>query len=161
VLTAVDVAGTSGMVHVPVSVGRSSRYIRVWVSIRVRDRGVNIRVDSGAIRAVSLSSLLLSVGDISGVTAVHIGGASSMVHVPVSVGRSCRYIGVRVSVDRGVRVSVPKVKRIGRDIRAVALSAFLFTIVGIRVLAAVDVTGTSSMVHVPVSVGRSCRYIRV
>jgi len=157
VLTAVDVAGTSSMVHVPVPVGRSCRYIRVRVPIS--DKGVTIRIIKGGVRAVTLSGLLFSIGDISGVTAVHVGGASGMVHVPISVGRSCRYIGVWVPVrvrDRGVTIRVDK----GGAIRAVSLSS-LFSVGDIGVLAAVDVACTSSMVNVPVSVGRSCRYIGV
>merc|ERR1719378_1130357 len=110
------------MVYVPVSVGRSCRYIRVRVPIS--DKGVTIRIIKGGVRAVTLSGLLFSIGDISGVTAVHVGGASGMVHVPVSVGRSCRYIGVR---DRGLTIRVDKVGAI----RTVSLSGLLFSVVGI------------------------------
>merc|ERR1719378_196608 len=112
------------MVYVPVSVGRSCRYIRVRVPIS--DKGVTIRIIKGGVRAVTLSGLLFTVGDISGVTAVHVGGASGMVHVPVSMGRSCGDIGVRVPIrDRGVAIRVDK-----GGVRAVTLSGLLFSVGG-------------------------------
>merc|ERR1712180_216595 len=83
------------------------------VSIVRRDIGWGI---GGGIRTVFLSGLLLSVRDISRLTTVDVGGTSGMVHVPVSVGSSYRYIRVRVSngvvgivvrsVDRGMTITV-------------------------------------------------------
>merc|ERR1712212_730676 len=102
------------------------------------------------IRTISLS-VLFSVVDISRIATVHVGGGSGMVHVPVSVGGSCRYIGVRVPIVR---------RDMALGIRAISLSV-LFSVVGIGVLTTVDVGGSSGMVHVPVSMGSSCRYIGV
>merc|ERR1711962_710914 len=152
-VTTVDVGGTSGMVHVPVSVGSSYRHIGVMVSIVRRDIGWGI---GGGIRTVFLSSLLLSVRYISRVTTIDVGGTSGIVHVPVSMGSSCRYIGVMVSIERrdigwGI----------GGGIRTVFLSGLLLSVRDISRLATVDVGGTSSIVDIPVSVGRSYRYIGV
>merc|ERR1719378_313848 len=133
------------MVYVPVSVGRSCRYIRVRVPIS--DKGVTIRIIKGGVRAVTQSGLLFSVGDISRGTAVHVGGASGMVHVPVSVGRSCRYIGVGVPIrwvrDRGVNIRVDS-----GAIRTVSLSSLLLSVGDISGVTAVHIGGASSMVHV-------------
>merc|ERR1711962_903550 len=145
-LTAVDVGGTSGIVHIPVSVGRSYRYIRVRVSI---DIGRSI---SCGIRTIFLSDLLLSVRDISRWTTVDAGGASGIVHIPVSVGRSYRFIGVMVSIER---------RDIGRGIRTIFLSGLLLSVRDISRLTAVDVGGASGIVHVPVSMGGSYRCIRI
>merc|ERR1719268_108388 len=104
------------------------------------------------IRTIFLSGLLLSVRDISRLTAVNVGGASGIVHIPVSMGSSCRYIGVMVSIVR---------RDIGWGIRAVFLSGLLLSVRDIRRVTTVDVGSTSGIVHVPVSVGSSCRYIGV
>merc|ERR1719268_678251 len=95
-LTAVNVGGASGIVHIPVSMGSSCRYIGVMVSIVRRDMGWGI---GWGIRTIFLSGLLLSVRDISRVTTVDVGGASGMVHVPVSMGGSYRCIRIRVAIS--------------------------------------------------------------
>merc|ERR1711962_1897135 len=96
-LTAVDVGGTSGIVHVPVSMGSGYRYIGVMGSIVRRDIGWGI---GGGIRTVFLSGLLFFVRDISRRTTVDVGGTSGIVHVPVSMGSGYRYIGVMGSIVR-------------------------------------------------------------
>jgi len=69
--------------------------------IRVGVSRVDMRVDRGGsiVRAISLS-VLFSVVGIGVLTAVDVGRSSGMVHVPVSMGSSYRYIGVRVSIIR-------------------------------------------------------------
>merc|ERR1719268_786491 len=104
------------------------------------------------IRTIFLSGLLLSVRDISRLTAVNVGGASGIVHIPVSMGSSCRYIGVMVSIVR---------RDMGWGIRTIFLSGLLFSVRDISRVTTVDVGGASGMVHVPVSVGGSYRYIGV
>merc|ERR1711962_1193961 len=104
---------------------------------------------------IFLYGLLLSVRDISRLTAVDVGGTSGMVHVPVSMGSSYRHIGVRVSI---IRKDIGW--GIGWGIRTICLSG-LFSVRDIRRWTTVDVGGTSGMVHVPVSMGSSYRYIRV
>jgi len=65
-----------------------------------------------------------------------------LVHVPVSIGRSCRYMVTRVRVDRVVSISDR-----GEAIRTIFLSGLLLSVVGIGVLTAVHQGGASSMVH--------------
>merc|ERR1712212_527915 len=111
-----------------------------------------MRVDRGGsiVRTISLS-VLFSVVDISRVATVHVGGTSGMVYIPVSMGSSYRYIGVRVSIVR---------RDIGWGIRTVSLSV-LFSVVDISRVTTVHVGGTSGMVYISVSMGSSCRYIGV
>merc|ERR1719495_3003873 len=119
------------MVHVPVSMGSSCRYIGVMVSIVRRDIGWGI---GGGIRTIFLSGLLFSVRDISRVTTVDVGGASGMVHVPVSVGGSYRYIGVRVPRVRNGRIDKSVTIRVDRGVgivRTVSISSFRLFIVGV------------------------------
>merc|ERR1719495_1440362 len=143
-VTTVDVGGTSGIVHIPVSMGSSCRYIGVMVSIVRRDI-------SWGIRTVFLSSLLFSVRDIRRVTTVDVGGASGIVHISVCMSSSCRYIGVMVSIVR---------RDIGWGIRTIFLSGLLLSVRDISRLTTVDVGGASGMVHVPVSMGSSYRCVR-
>merc|ERR1711946_25629 len=113
------------MVHVPVSMGSSYRYIGVGVSIIRRDRG-------GSIRTISLSDLFSVVG-IGVLTTVDVGRSRGMVHIPVSVGSSCRYIGVRVSIIRRGRIDGSVTIRVDRGVgiaRTVSISFRLF-IVGV------------------------------
>merc|ERR1712212_482616 len=105
------------------------------------------------IRTISLSVLFSIVG-IGVLTTVHVGRGSGMVHVPVSVGSSNRYIGVRVPIVRR------DMSGIGWGIRTISLSV-LFSVVGIGVLTTVDVGGSSGMVHVPVSMGSRYRCVRI
>jgi len=100
--------------------GRSCRYIRVAISHRVVGiGGVGIRVNRGV--GIIRAGWSLSVGDVSRVTAVHVRGASGMVHVTVPVGRSCRYVAIRVAISSRVvrvrsvgRVGIGGVGRVGR-----------------------------------------------
>merc|ERR1712180_441268 len=129
--------------------GSSSRYIGVMVSVVRRDMGWGI---GWGIRTIFLSGLLLSVRDISRLTAVDVGGARGIVHVPVSMGSGYRYIGVMVSIVR---------RDIGWGIRTIFLSGLLLSVRDIRRVTTVDVGGTSGIVNIPVSVGSSYRYIGV
>merc|ERR1712212_27396 len=113
------------MVYISISMGSSYRYIGVRVSIIRRDRGRSII-------AISLSALF-SVVVIGVLTTVDVGRSSGMVHVPVSVGGSYRYIGVRVSrvrigrIDRSVTIRVHRGVGI---VRTVSIS-FRLLIVGV------------------------------
>merc|ERR1712212_630734 len=127
--------------------GSSCRYIGVRVSMIRRNGG-------GSIIAISLS-VLFSVVGIGVLTTVDVGRSSGMVYIPVSVGSSYRYIGVRVSIirrDMGWGI--------GWGIRTISLSV-LFSVVGIGVLTTVHVGGGGGMVYISVSMGSSYRYIGV
>jgi len=97
----------------------------------IRDRGVTVRVDRGGVRAVRMSGLLFSIVGIGVLAAIDVAGPSSMVHVPVTMSRNSRYIGVWESrvrqgrVDRGVAIWVGGNRGI---VRTVSLSFRLFIV---------------------------------